>query len=137
MSLFFDSKKSSYLLIRQASASDGHRASISLLRSFSEYVAVFDCATSCADVLGTRSLSVEQGIATFRIPVEEMAGACAKLATRFSVALVEAICGDGAGRQARGEGVRFVLLWKIPANVNGAEKICDDPQQPSLDLDQY
>lgn len=51
-----------------------------------------------------------------------MAIICAKLATKFSIALVECVCGD--------EGMRFVLLWKIPA-----EKISEET--PSLNPDDY
>lgn len=120
MSLFSDSKKSSYRAIRAVSQG----ASVSLVRGCDEYVATFGCASSIAHVLGGRGLCSVDGIPYYAIHITEMAIACAKLATKFSIALVECVCGD--------EGMRFVLLWKIPAEVSLSIE-----QPASLNPDDY
>lgn len=118
MSLFLQTKQSSHRAIR--SASQG--ASVSLFHGCGEYVATFACAVSVASALGTQAAN-EDGVPTYRIPIVEMATACAKLAERYSVALIECVCGDeGASR--------FILLWKIPCTPV-AEKITDS------NLDEY
>jgi hypothetical protein len=118
-SLFFDTKKESYRAIRAASQG----ASISLSRGCDEYVATFNCATSIASVLGDRELHLEETVPTFRIPIEDLSAACLKLATRFSVALVETVCGP--------ESIRFVLLWKIP--VISVPQTDESPSSQNLD----
>jgi len=101
-SLFHSTKLSSYRAIRGASQG----ASVSLLHGCGEYVATFACAVSIASALGTQATD-EAGVPTYRVPLEDVATVCAKLAQRFSVALIEVVC-DGTGS-------RFILLWKIPA----------------------
>lgn len=120
MSLFSQAKESSYRAIRAAS----NGASVSLVRGCDEYVATYECAVSIASVLGDRALNLGDGIPVYRIPITEMPAACAKLATKFSIALVECVCGD--------EGMRFVLLWKIPAEVSLSIE-----QPASLNPDDY
>lgn len=118
MSLFSQAKESSYRAIRAASQG----ASVTLVRGCEMYNATFACAVSIASVLGDRALNLGDGIPVYRIPITEMALACAKLATKFSIALVECVCGD--------EGMRFVLLWRIPAAVPVSLEI-------STNLDDY
>lgn len=117
MSLFSQAKESSYRAIRAASQG----ASVTLVRGCEMYYATFSCATSVASALGAPA-TLEDCVPVFHIPITEMAIICAKLATKFSIALVECVCGD--------EGMRFVLLWKIPA-----EKISEET--PSLNPDDY
>lgn len=118
VSLFSQAKESSYRAIRAASQG----ASVTLVRGCDEYVATFACAVSIASVLGDRALNLGDGIPAYRIPITEMSLACAKLATKFSIALVECVCGD--------EGMRFVLLWKIAA-------VPSTEQPASLNPDDY
>jgi hypothetical protein len=119
-SLFFDTKKESYRAIRAAS----HGASISLSRGCDEYVATFNCATSVASVLGDRALSLGDGLAEYRIPVEELHRACLKLAQKFSIALIDVGMVDYE--------VRFVLLWKIDCM-----KAPVDSNPAPVNLDEY
>lgn len=121
MSLFLDTKKSSYRAIRAASQG----ASVSLFHGCGEYVAMDQCALSVARVLGGRGMW-NDGFPEYKIPVEEMSSALLKLSAKHSIALVEAVCG--------GDGIRFVLLWKIPVTE---QKSSVDPQPPSLNLDDY
>lgn len=97
MSLFHDAKAASYRALRAASQG----ASVSLLHKTGEYLATGPCAISIAATLGTHAVC-EEGIPTFRVPIEEMATVCAKLAAKHSVALLDV------------ELDRFVLVWKIP-----------------------
>jgi len=115
-SLFHEAKTTSYHAIRAASAG----ASVSLLRSAGDYVATFGCATAVASLLGDRALCIADKIPEYRIPVEEMASACAKLARKFSIALVEVGMADFE--------VRFILLWKIP---------CESVKPVTTNVDDY
>jgi len=102
-SLFHEAKAQAYRAIRAASQG----ASVSLLRGAGDYVATFGCATAVASLLGDRALCLADKVPEYRIPIVEMASACAKLAQRFSIALVDV----GMVNYE----IQFVLLWKIPA----------------------
>lgn len=106
MTTYLETRKSSYAA--QRSASQG--AGITLVSHAGEYVASFDCAKHCAEVLGTRNVGVlkEGEVQVYRILLAEMHSSLLKLSARFSVALVELV--------AEAKDTRFVLVWKIPAN---------------------
>ncbi len=121
-----DHKRKGYA--SQRSASNG--AAITLVAGPGCYIATFECATRCAEVLGNRALQ-DMGdglldyLPTYRIPIEEMFIALGKLSKRFSIALIE--------YNLEKVGGRFVCLWKIPVEPTTPTT----PQPTSLNLDDY
>jgi hypothetical protein len=124
-SLIAEEMRRSYLAQRGVSQGAG----ITLVSASQGWVARLDCAKRCALVLGER-YSADFGEGEIcGIPNEEMARALAKLSESFSVALVDTVTDD--------QGTRFVLIYKIPAAVKPEQEIAPDPNQGSLDLDEY
>ncbi len=110
MPTFADIKRDRHRL--QRSASGG--ASITLVSECGQYSALFECANRCAEVLGDRNLEdmgdgLLESIPAYNIPVEDLFSCLQKLATRFSVSLVEYAETKTGGR--------FVCLWRIVAAV--------------------
>ncbi len=100
-SLYHQSKLASYCQIRSAS----HGAGVSLLDQGGEYVATFDCAMHIASVIGTRTYSDVDNVPRIAIPTAEMQSTLAKIAARFSVALVDLVADEN--------GLSFVCVWRI------------------------
>jgi len=123
---FYETKLAGYH--KQRSVSKG--ASITLVSGCGEWKTSFDCATRAAEVLGNRGLE-EQGdgiyesIPVLSIPIETLYESLLKLTARYSVALVDIVCGAEAST--------FVLLWKIEQRV-AAEEPFEDPNQEEMML---
>lgn len=127
MSALLDTKKESH----RAQQSAGAGAGITLVCGCGEYVASFDCASRCAELLGKRELrdmgdGIFESIPVYKIPLEEINGALLKLSARYSVALVDLACEKGSSR--------FVLVWKILPSASAASAI---PAKPSMDINDY
>lgn len=126
MSALLDTRKASYQ--QQRAASQG--AGITLVVGCGQFVATFECATRCAEVLGSRTLEdagdgIFEVIPIYKIPLEDISLALAKLSARFSVALVDVAC-DGKSN------LRFVLVWKIVPQPSKA-----GPAQKEINWDEY
>lgn len=76
-------------------------AAITLAAVSGGFQARFECATRCANILGSRN---HHGV-FFTIPTEEAHKALTRLSEIFSVALVDTVTDE--------QGSRFVLVWKI------------------------
>lgn len=110
MSLFSATKEAAYRA--QRAASQG--SSITLLASSGGYVATYACATKIAAIIGNRTLTdlgdgIFEVIPELFIPHEEMLQVCRKLSARYSIALVEAVCGESSSK--------FVCVWLIPVQL--------------------
>jgi hypothetical protein len=114
--MILEIKKASHRAHRNASQGAG----ITLVCGCGEYVATFDCATRCTEILGNRGLhelgdGLDEIIPCYKIPLSEIASALAKLSARYSVALIDVDC-------AR-HGTKFELVWKIPVAAPTAAKL--------------
>lgn len=108
-SLYRESKLASYRQIRSAS----HGAGISLLNKAGEYEASFDCALAVFRILGNRNLLIIDEVPTYKIPTAEMQSALAKLAQRYSVALVDVV--------AERDELKFVCVWRVESTGGAVE----------------
>lgn len=118
---YLETRKASYAAQRAASQGAG----ITLVSHAGEYVASFDCARHCAEVLGSRNEWVESTILgstpihLYCIPLAEMHSALLKLSARFSVALsnwsrrrkARALCSCGRYRRT---GPHNLTRWQRP-----------------------
>jgi len=119
-------KRKGYALQRTASLG----AAITLVSGVGKFVAHFECATKCAEVLGNSGLDdigdgVFEVIPRFKIATEDLSAALTKLNRRFSVALVDYICDKNGGR--------FVALCRLNPTIS-SEPITPTP---STNLDDY
>lgn len=124
MSTLEETKRQGYSRHRHASAG----AAITLLCGCGEYVALFECAKRISTVLGTRELEdigdgLMESIPRYRIRLEDMAGALAKLTEQYSVALVD-----------MGSDSQFVLVWRINPQQQGASD-ASGIEEPELTID--
>lgn len=106
MSALLDTKEDSYAQQRNASAGAG----ITLVYKCGEFHASMICAKRCAEVLGSSALEelgdgLFEVIPRYRISLEDISTALAKLSARYSVALIDLVCDKRSSR--------FVLIWKI------------------------
>jgi len=120
-----DLKRQGYRVQRSASMG----AAITLVSRVGEFAAMFECATKCAEILGTRALEdvgdgILESIPQYRIPTEDLYSAIEKLSKRYSVALLEFTFTKNGGR--------FVCLWRIAAGATETTH-----EAPSTDLDEY
>lgn len=125
MSIMFDTKRATHRAHRQASCG----AAITLVAKPCEYLATFECATRCAEVLGAGGLTnvgdgIFESIPVYKIPLEDMQIACAKLSKQFSIALVDLVC--------HRDSTRFVPVWIIART--GPTPVT---KQPVSTLDDY
>lgn len=132
-------KRKGYRLQRSASLGAG----VTLVSGAGEFIALFECARHCAEVLGDRTLDdigdgILEVIPRFKIPTEDLNLALGKLTKRFSVALIDYVCDKNGGR--------FVPLCRInpPPHSHDLTKAEAEiapnaplPCQPSFNLDDY
>lgn len=124
MSTFSDLQKVKYAAVRNVSRG----ADITLVRS-EAFRAMSQCANKVAEMLGQeRLVEWEDGIfescVTYDVPLAEVARACDKLSSRYSVALVDLAPPDDKNLS------RWVLLWKIERKPVASTK-------PSMNLNDY
>lgn len=121
---FSDLKRKGYQ--QQRNCSQG--AAITLVSTAGEFRALFECATRCAEVLGSRELKdlgdgIIEVIPQYTILSEDMFSALGKLTARFSVALVEYTHTRNGGQ--------FVCLWRINPPASST------PPPASKDINDY